>query len=351
MYKHYKTGDKYEIISDALDSDNLESLIVYKSVKTGQVWVRPKEEFFSEVDGIPRFTPIIVNNNFDGQYMKLINHILINGRDKSDRTGVGTRSITSYSFNIDISEYFPLLTIKKTFYESVFGELIWFLKGSTCANYLNTKIWCANSSEEFLKKRGLNYEKGYIGPSYGYQWRGCSYIPGELQWENQCACYMNDAMPGVDQIQYIIDEIKNNPDSRRILMSNWDVNNVQNMALPPCHVLFQVVVRGDYLDSIMYQRSADLFLGVPFNVASYSALVYILAKLTGKKPGIITIHFGDVHIYSNHIEQAQLLNDSRIYDSPKLEISDITNVNDISMDHFKLTNYKCGPFIKVEMAI
>jgi len=351
MYKHYKTGDQYEIVNEALDSDDLKPLIVYRSVKTGQVWVRPKEEFFSEVNGVPRFEPIKLNNNFDGQYMKLVNHILTNGRDKSDRTGVGTRSITSYSFNIDISEYFPLLTVKKTFYESVFGELVWFLKGSTCANYLTTKIWCANSSEEFLKKRGLPYLKGYIGPSYGYQWRGCSHIPGELQWDDKYHYYTENTYPGVDQIQYIIDEIKNNPDSRRILMSNWDVRHISSMALPPCHVLFQVVVRGDYLDSIMYQRSADLFLGVPFNVASYSALVYILAKLTGKKPGIITIHFGDVHIYSNHIEQAQSLNDLQIYDSPKLEISEIDNINNISIDHFKLIDYKCGPFIKAEMAI
>ena len=358
MYRHFKTEDYYEVISEANSSDDLSELIVYRSIKTGKTWVRSKAEFYSEAKpGILRFTPI--NNNFDFQYMTLVNHILTNGRDKSDRTGKGTRSITSYSFNIDISELFPLLTVKRTFYRSIFEELIWFLRGSTDVSQLKSlrkdsakkTIWCDNSSCTFLKGRNLPYKEGYIGPAYGYQWRGKSTFKGELQWCDYTKEYIDIADPGIDQIQYVINEIKNNPDSRRILISNWDVNNISNMALPPCHILFQIVVRDDYLDGIMYQRSADLFLGVPFNVASYSALLYILARVTNKKPGIITIHFGDVHIYSHHIEQAQLLNTLQIYDSPTLHLSDTIDIDTLSIDDFKIKGYKCGPYIEAEMAI
>jgi thymidylate synthase len=354
MYKHFKhpiNGDVYEILHEALDSSDLSEVVVYKSLNTGKVWTRPKSEFFSEVEpGKPRFMLIKVNNNFDYQYIKAINHILLNGKDKSDRTGVGTRSVTSYTFDIDISTTFPLLTVKKTFSKSIFAELVWFLKGSTNSKNLDANIWDANSTVQFLRHRRLKYDEGYIGPSYGYQWRGTSHIPGELQWCEDTQSYLPDAIPGVDQIQYVINEINNNPDSRRILISNWDKNNIHNMALPPCHILFQIIVRDDYLDGIMYQRSADVFLGVPFNVASYSALIYILAKVTNHKPGRLVVHFGDMHIYSTHIEKSKQLTLLPVYDSPTLELN-MTDIDHISVDDFKVINYKSGPYIKAEMAV
>ena len=355
MYRHFKhpiNGDVYEILHEAISSSNLSEQIVYKSLQTGKVWIRSKAEFFDIMEPEkPRFMLIKVDNNFDYQYLKAISHILTNGRDKSDRTGVGTRSITSYTFDVDISNSFPLLTVKKTFSKSIFAELIWFLKGSTYTKNLDTTIWDANSSCHFLRHRRLTYKEGYIGPAYGYQWRGKSHIPDELQWSDDTCEYDTESQPGIDQIQYIIDEINNNPDSRRILMSNWDKNNIKNMALPPCHVLFQVIVRDEYLDGIMYQRSADMFLGVPFNVASYSALLYILAKVTNHKPGRLVVHFGDMHIYSNHIEKSKKLLDGVVYDSPTLELSDDLNINNLSLDDFKLINYKSGPYIKADMAV
>jgi thymidylate synthase len=228
---------------------------------------------------------------------------------------------------------------------------MWFLKGSTYTKNLGTNIWDANSTCHFLRHRRLKYDEGYIGPAYGYQWRGKSFVPDELQWCNETKQYKSEATPGIDQIQYLINEINNNPDSRRILMSNWDKSNIHNMALPPCHVLFQIIVRGQYLDGIMYQRSADVFLGVPFNVASYSALIYILAKITNHKPGRLVVHFGDMHLYSTHLEKAKELLSKTVYDSPTLELSDNLDINNLSLDNFKVLNYKSGPYIKAEMAV
>jgi len=353
MYTHFKhpiNNDIYQILHEAVDADDLKKLVVYKSVKTGKIWVRPYDEFFSEVgQRVPRFLLSTLKNNFDVQYLTLTNEILKNGRVKTDRTGTGTISITSYTFDIDVSESLPVLTIKKTNYKSILDELIWFLSGSTNSNKLNTRIWDANSTTDFLTKRGLDYPQGYIGPAYGYQWRGKSMIEGDLQWNG--TQYATEGINGPDQIRYVINEIMNNSDSRRILISNWDAKNINKMALPPCHLLFQVIVRDDYLDGIMYQRSADLFLGVPFNVASYATLLYILANVTNKKPGRLVVHFGDVHIYSNHITQAKSLNDLPIYDSPTLAISGLLNIDGLKSSSFELQNYKCGPWIKAEMAI
>lgn len=351
VYQHYKNRQYYRLLHNASDSDDCSDVIVYKSLKTGKVWVRSTREFHEFVGGNERRFEPVTNNDFDGQYLELINMILNTGRYKDDRTKTGTKSLTGHTFDIDISTRFPLLTLKKTYYESVFKELIWFLKGSTNSKNMGCGIWDQNSSCHFLKNAGLDYEEGYIGPSYGYQWRGRNYVEDEMQWNDFCKKYDNNLNPGFDQIQYVIDEIKNNPDSRRIIMCNWDAKNVSRMALPPCHVLFQVVVRGDILDGIMYQRSADMFLGVPFNVASYSALLYILAKITGKHPGRLIVHFGDVHIYSNHREQAESLNDRVIYESPTLEIKDGFDINNMQLSDFILTGYTSGKPIKAEMAV
>lgn len=280
-------------------------------------------------------------NDLDHQYLSLISCILNRGENKDDRTGVGTRSITSYTIDIDVSTRFPLLTVKKTNFSAILDELLWFLSGSTNTKNLKTRIWDANSTREFLDGRNLNYPEGYIGPSYGYQMRGISHIAGDDQWHPQ----------GPDQIQYVINEIINNPSSRRILICNWDAKNIAKMALPPCHVLFQIIVRGDYLDGIMYQRSADVFLGVPFNIASYAALLYILANITNKNPGRLIIHFADAHLYSNHLDAAQQLLSAATYDLPQLIIRRKLDINNLSRDDFELQNYSCGPWIKVPMAV
>lgn len=351
VYQHYKNKQYYKILHNAKNYDTQEEVLVYKSIRDGNVWTIPAKEFNELVSESTQRFKLVANNNFDGQYLELINIILNTGRYKDDRTKTGTKSITGYTFDIDISQRFPLLTLKKTYYESVFKELIWFLKGSTCSKNLGCGIWDPNSSCQFLTGEGLNYEEGYIGPSYGYQWRGRNYINDEMQWNDFCKKYDHNLNPGVDQIQYVIDEINNNPCSRRIIMSNWDAKNISRMALPPCHILFQIVVRGDILDGIMYQRSGDLFLGVPFNVASYSALLYILAKTTNKRPGRLIIHFGDVHIYSDHIEKSEYLNELRIYDSPTLEIKDGFDINNMQLSDFMLTGYESGPLLKVKMAV
>lgn len=344
-FLHNKTQGIYELITTATNEADLTELAVYRNITSGATWVRPINQF-AEID---RFSPIL--NDFDGQYLKIVNIILEKGKAKDDRTGVGTVSITSHTFDIDISERLPVLTLKFTNYETILKELIWFLSGSTNSNKAKVKIWCANTSAKFLADHGLDYKPGYGGPMYGYQWRGKSSIPGDLQWDNTLGAYAETATPGVDQIQYVIDEIKNNPNSRRILISNWDAKNIKNMALPPCHILFQVIVRGDYLDGIMYQRSADLFLGVPFNVASYSTLLYILCNITDKKPGRLVTHFGDIHIYKTHLDKAAMLNDRPIHESPKLVIKEKLDINNIDYSQFELVDYVSNEKIMAEMAV
>lgn len=391
-YQHYK-GGVYKILHEGQNENTQEQVIVYQSVDLKTVWVRPKQEFYGLVNDIPRFKlmdgqdsldvlgeqirlspnktiilaslqssinkmlidreKLIVCNEFDKQYIALVEKILKTGRVKTDRTGTGTISITSHVFDIDISENFPLLTVKKTQYSSILDELLWFLSGSTNIKNLNTSIWDANATTDFLTKRGLNYPEGYIGPAYGYQWRGKSHVKNDLVWDNLTKNYINHDInhTGPDQIQYIIDQINNSPDSRRILMSNWDASNIDNMALPPCHTLFQVIVRDEFLDGIMYQRSADVFLGVPFNVASYATLLYILANVTGKKPGRLVIHFGDVHIYSNHVDQAKSLKTLPVYNSPTLTINGKLDINNLDKKDFTINEYLSGPWIKAPMAV
>lgn len=293
-----------------------------------------------------------VENDFDPQYMEVVNKILREGVDKPDRTGVGTRSITGHSFRIDISERFPLLTVKKTIFSTIIKELIWFLRGSTDETKSDTSIWTANTTSDFLKKRGLNYNQGFGGPMYGRQWRGRCLIPGEPQWDDVNKCYAEQGTVGVDQIQKAIDDIKKDPFSRRIIISNWDVNNIDRMALPPCHLLYQIVVRDEeYIDCLMYQRSADLFLGVPFNVASYAALTYIIANITGKKPGVLTTYFGDIHIYRNHMEQVKLINTKPIYPSCTMTIDGPLDINNLRPEQFIINEYRSGEWVRAPMAV
>jgi thymidylate synthase len=262
------------------------------------------------------------------QYLNLLEHILVNGVEKSDRTGVGTWSVFGYQMRINLNDGFPLLTTKKIHLKSVIYELLWFLKGDTNIKYLNdndVRIW-----DEWAD------ENGDLGPVYGRQWR---------------AWMSNDEKP-IDQISYVLREIVENPHSRRIIVSAWNVSELDKMALSPCHALFQFYVVGHTLSCQLYQRSADIFLGVPFNIASYSLLTMMVAQVCGLQVGEFIHTFGDVHLYKNHREQAQLQLTRKPYPLPRMEINpDVTSIFDFKYEDFRLHNYKAHPHIKAEVAI
>ena len=262
------------------------------------------------------------------QYLDLLDHILTNGTRKDDRTGTGTLSVFGYQMRFDLSDGFPLVTTKKLHLRSIIYELLWFLRGDTNIRYLNENrvtIW-----DEWAD------ENGDLGHIYGYQWRSWPAADGS----------------SIDQIASVIESIKTNPDSRRHLVSAWNVGDLQNMALPPCHILFQFYVANGELSCQMYQRSADVFLGVPFNIASYALLLTMMAQVTGLKPGTFVHTFGDAHIYLNHIEQAKLQLTRTPHPLPKLELNhNITSIFDFSFEDVQLTNYTAHPHIKAEISV
>lgn len=262
------------------------------------------------------------------QYHDLLHHILDNGTKKEDRTGTGTTSVFGYQMRFDLSEGFPCVTTKKLHLRSIIHELLWFLQGDTNIKYLkdnNVRIW-----DEWAD------ENGNLGPVYGYQWRS---------WP--------DGHGGtIDQITKLVDSLKNNPDSRRHIVSAWNVADVDNMALPPCHTLFQFYVADGKLSCQLYQRSADTFLGVPFNIASYALLTMMLAQVCGYEPGDFVHTFGDAHIYSNHIEQVQLQLSRECRPLPTMKINpEVTNIFDFTYEDFELINYDPHPHIKGEVAV
>lgn len=261
-------------------------------------------------------------------YLDLLKHILENGTDKTDRTGTGTRSVFGYQLRYDLSEGFPLVTTKKVHLKSIIYELLWFIKGDTNIKYLKdngVSIW-----DEWAD------EKGDLGPVYGAQWRSWKGADGKI----------------VDQISDVIEQIKKNPDSRRLIVSAWNAAEIPNMALAPCHALFQFYVADGKLSLQLYQRSADVFLGVPFNIASYALLLMMVAQVTGLKAGDYVHSFGDVHIYNNHFEQVkkQLSRDPRPLPSMKLN-PEIKNIFDFDFEDFTLENYDPHPGIKAPVAI
>lgn len=262
------------------------------------------------------------------QYHDLLNHVMEHGADKNDRTGTGTRSVFGYQMRFNLEDGFPLLTTKKVHMKSVIHELLWFLKGSTNIKYLTdngVSIW-----NEWAD------ENGNLGPVYGYQWRSWPAPDG-----NQ-----------IDQISNLINQIKSNPDSRRLLVSAWNVGMIEKMALPPCHILFQFYVADGKLSCQLYQRSADLFLGVPFNIASYSLLTMMVAQVCNLKPGEFIHTFGDVHIYNNHFEQVKLQLSRDLRTLPALRINPL--VKDIFAFHYEdffLSNYDPHPGIKAAVAV
>lgn len=261
------------------------------------------------------------------QYLDLMQHILDKGTDKSDRTGTGTRSVFGYQMRFDLAEGFPLLTTKKLHLRSIIHELLWFLKGDTNIKYLkenNVSIW-----DEWAD------ENGDLGPVYGYQWRS---------WPSEKG--------GIDQIANLVAQIKNNPDSRRLMVSAWNPALVDEMALPPCHALFQFYVADGRLSCQLYQRSADVFLGVPFNIASYALLTMMLAQVCGLQPGEFVHTFGDAHLYSNHFEQAQLQLGREPRALPKMKLNaEVRNIFDFKFEDFELTDYDPHPHIKAAVAV
>ena len=300
------------------------------------------------------------------QYLNLLKHVLENGTNKSDRTGTGTKSCFGYQMRFDLSDGFPLVTTKKIHLKSVIHELLWFLKGDTHVKYLKenkVKIWNEWATKEQCLK--FNRLEGDLGPIYGHQWRNFgateieAYCDICLGIKNDCwACagekvilsrYRKD---GIDQIQRAVDLIKNDPNSRRIIVTGWNPKESDKVSLPPCHTLFQFYVNEDKLSCQLYQRSADVFLGVPFNIASYSLLLLMMAQVTGKTPGEFVHTFGDVHLYNNHVSQAREQLSRDPYPLPTMELNPkVTNIFDFKYEDFKLVNYQSHPKIKAPIAI
>lgn len=262
------------------------------------------------------------------QYHDLLRHILDNGVKKEDRTGTGTISVFGYQMRFDLSEGFPVVTTKKLHLRSIIHELLWFLQGDTNIKYLKdngVSIW-----DEWAD------ENGDLGPVYGHQWRSWPGRDGQT----------------IDQITKLIDQIKKNPDSRRMIVSAWNVADVDNMALPPCHSLFQFYVADGKLSCQLYQRSADTFLGVPFNIASYALLTMMVAQVCDLQPGEFVHTFGDTHLYLNHIEQTELQLSRDIRPLPTMKINpEVKDIFSFKFEDFELLNYDPHPHIKAAVAI
>ncbi|GAA2168531.1 thymidylate synthase [Pedococcus bigeumensis] len=261
------------------------------------------------------------------QYLDLLDHVMTTGTDKSDRTGTGTRSVFGYQMRFDLSEGFPVLTTKKLHLKSIIGELLWFLRG--------------DSNVKWLQDRGITIwdewadENGDLGPVYGYQWRSWPTPDGRH----------------IDQIATVIESIRTNPDSRRHIVSAWNVADVDSMALPPCHTMFQFYVANGRLSCQLYQRSADIFLGVPFNIASYALLTMMVAQVCDLEPGDFVHTLGDAHLYSNHVEQAKLQLTREPRPLPTMRITPGKDIDQFDLDDFELVGYDPYPSIKAPIAV
>lgn len=262
------------------------------------------------------------------QYIDLVKRVLNEGVRRDDRTGTGTIGVFGHQMRFDLQEGFPLLTTKKLHLKSIIYELLWFIKGDTNVKYLQdngVRIW-----NEWAD------ENGDLGPVYGHQWRSWPAYDGTT----------------IDQLGSVIEQIKNNPNSRRLLVSAWNVAEVNNMALPPCHTMFQFYVANGKLSCMLYQRSADIFLGVPFNIASYALLTMMIAQVCGLQPGEFVHTLGDAHIYVNHLEQVNEQITREPYPLPKMNINpDVKDINDFKYEDFELVDYQAHPHIKGIVAV
>ena len=262
------------------------------------------------------------------QYLNLMRHVLENGYRKDDRTGTGTLSVFGYQMRFDLAQGFPAVTTKKLHLRSIIHELLWFLQGSTNIRYLNengVSIWDEWADDE-----------GELGPVYGYQWR----------------CWPTPDGRAVDQISRVLQQLRQSPNSRRHIVSAWNVADIEQMALPPCHVLFQFYVAGERLSCHLYQRSADIFLGVPFNIASYALLTMMVAQVTGYEPGDFVHSFGDAHLYLNHLDQARLQLQRPPYPLPTMRLNpDVGSLFDFRYEDFELKNYQSHAHIRAPIAV
>ena len=262
------------------------------------------------------------------QYLDLLDHVMANGTKKADRTGTGTISVFGYQMRFNLNDGFPVLTTKKLHLKSIIHELLWFISGNTNIKYLTdngVKIW-----NEWADK------DGNLGPVYGSQWRSWPSHDGRK----------------IDQLKQVIESIQKSPDSRRHIVSAWNVGELDKMALPPCHVLFQFYVSDGKLSCQLYQRSADIFIGVPFNITSYALLTMMIAQVTGLNPGDFVHTFGDAHIYLNHIDQVKLQLTRKPYPLPVMEINpEVKDINKFRIEDFKLVNYNSHPHIKGDISV
>lgn len=303
------------------------------------------------------------------QYRDMIQHILDNGKLKEDRTGTGTLSVFGYQTRYNLQEGFPLLPLKKTFTRGIFEELKWFLNGDTNVKTLidnDVNIWNADAYRVYknrmdafkpYKEPILTYEEfvkeikenelfantyGNLGPIYGKQWRNWSLPESKTNWTTD----------SIDQIQWVIDEIKRNPDSRRLIVNAWNVAEIDDMALPPCHVMFQFYVEDGKLSCQLYQRSADAFLGVPFNIASYAFLVHMIAHVCGLEAGEFIHTFGDLHLYTDHIELAKEMLTREDRPLPQLVLKrDVKDINDFNFEDFEIEGYDPHPTMKAQVSV
>jgi len=262
------------------------------------------------------------------QYLDLLDHVTKDGVRKEDRTGTGTLGVFGYQMRFDLGKGFPLLTTKKLHFKSIIYELLWFLKGNTNIKYLNdhgVKIW-----NEWAD------QNGDLGPIYGFQWRSWPMPDGKF----------------IDQISRVLESIRNNPDSRRHIVSAWNVGELEKMALPPCHILFQFYVANGKLSCQLYQRSADIFLGVPFNIASYALLTKMIAHVSGLEAGEFILTLGDAHVYLNHIDQVHEQMNREPFKLPELELNmEKKNIFDIVYEDISLENYQAHPHIKGQISV
>ena len=262
------------------------------------------------------------------QYLDLLDHVMKHGVEKRDRTGTGTISTFGYQMRFDLAESFPLMTTKKLHLKSILHELLWFLSGDTNIRYLREKgvrIWNEWADAD-----------GNLGPIYGYQWRSWPSADGR----------------NIDQVSAVVSSLRNNPDSRRHIISAWNVGEIEKMALPPCHILFQFYVADGRLSCQLYQRSADIFLGVPFNIASYSLLTLMMARVTGLKPGEFIHTLGDAHIYLNHVEQVRLQLTREPRPLPMMHLNpEVNDIFEFRYEDFTLTGYDPHPAIKGDISV
>jgi len=262
------------------------------------------------------------------QYLDLLTHLLHTGSSRKDRTGTGTLSQFGYQMRFNLAEGFPVITTKKLHLKSIIHELLWFLKGDTNVKYLQengVKIWDAWADEN-----------GELGPVYGHQWRSWSTPDGRV----------------IDQISQLIEQIKTNPASRRLIVNAWNVGELDRMKLPPCHLLFQFYVNDGKLSCQLYQRSADIFLGVPFNIASYALLTLMVAQVTGLEPGDFVHTLGDAHIYNNHLEQVKLQLTREPFPLPQMKLNPaVASIFDFKFEDFELVNYQAHPHIKGDVSV